>query len=291
MRTFPLHWFGSSGPAEHTTAPTVSKSAAAPKHRLRRMVGLAVAAALAVVPASIAVQNVATPKAEAAVHNNWPVVGPALIRTLNFWQAGGWTATQNGQGTVFQTATGFINGGRRYNDNNRNLTNYIRWFLNDPNRQLTFREYDDSTRPSPNSGRNAGRYVYNVEFGMVFHTLDHYNNFTPLNFGHGTPAGFPRVIHCYQYGPGQNNPTRVTLHNGTSNYYTHEGFADGRMSVTYTISHQQWDRQGYYYQPSYWPARNQGFSFTPDQAFHMNHDPNAICRMWAGNGYNFGYRG
>jgi hypothetical protein len=279
--------------------PRLRKSATAPaspapgvtpgKRRLRRLAGVALAATLAVVPTSVVVQNTAVPKAQAAVDDNHPaVLGPAALAVLNYW-LNRWPTTNSGRNAIYWTGGGYANGGGAFRDNGNQLTNYIRRVTGNTG-QLTFREYDATARNNPNTRRDDRRYVYNPNTGIIFRTMNHYTDFTPINIG--SAARFPRTVYCYRFPQGQRNPTRILLINGRSsvingsrNFGT-PGLAAVGVDVSYQQVTEYWDVQGYYYQPAgSRPGGVHGFSFLAHTALTMSRDANAICRQWGSGQY------
>lgn len=263
------------------TAPAEA-GAVAPK-RTRRLIVLALAATLAALPISAAVQTVGAPKAQAAVDDraSWVYPATAAMTAFNFWRNSvNWPATgfQNNQ---YNTGQGWVNGGGFYNDNDSQLRNWIHRTTGNWGQTLNFREYDGATRANPWTNRGAERYVYNVEYGVIFHTTDHYANFSPLNFGNLPTPWFGQTVHCYEFGPGQANGRRISLYNGRSNpiAYTVNGLPGSGMSVVYHRMEEFWN--GGNYQPAN-GGWDQGFSIPAWPSFMMHQDPNAICRHWTG---------
>ncbi|NKE60702.1 hypothetical protein FXN61_29495 [Lentzea sp. PSKA42] len=270
------------------TAPTEAGTVAS-KPRPRRLIVLALAATLAALPISAAVQTVGAPKAQAAVDDrySWVYPGTAAMVAFNFWQ-NRWPATgpQNAQ---FRPSNGqVINGGGTYNDRDSQLRNWIghvtgNWA------PLHFREYDAAIRPA-GSNRGAGRYVYNVEYGVIFHSADHYANFAPLNFGSLPIPWFNQTVYCYEHPAGQVNNRRIVLHNPRSNpvEFTVAGLPGSGMSVQYHRTWQWWhsDHHTYYVDDR---AHNydDGRSFNAFNAFRMHNRADLICReftpFWNGH--------
>lgn len=262
------------------TAPAEA-GVVAPKRRPRRLIILALAV-LSVLPISVAVQTVDAPRAEAAVDDryNWPNVA-AWSAAFYFWYNNvhwpstgvynqQWTAN-NGQVT---------DGGGRYNDNDWQLRNWL--YARGAQGTLTFREYDEYTRPW-GTNRGPERYVYNQEYDVIFHTSDHYANFTPINFGRLPIPYFAPRVYCYEYGPGQSNPRRIVLQNLRSNpiEFTVRGVPGSGMDVVYRAQYEYWSNNDgrYYAGGSYW---DQGYSIPAWPSFNIHNDPNSICGQFTG---------
>ncbi|WP_157968583.1 hypothetical protein [Streptomyces geranii] len=265
--------------ANAPTSPEIG--AVAPKRRLRRMVGLAVAATLTALPVSVGVQSVTAPKAQAAVNDQYSWITTSAALTLfNYWRNSQQWPSTGTPNSVWDTGSGWANGGGTYNDYDRQLRN---WIGNETGNWGTmhFREYDDATRAWPNTGRGAGRYVYNVEYGIIFHTVDHYTNFTPLNFGRLPTPWFPQTVFCYEHPNGQPNNRRIVLHTGHSSpvAYTVSGLPGSGMSVDYRITEEWWhngDRR--YYVDTKIATQTQGLSFNAYNSLRTHGDASQICR-------------
>lgn len=270
-----------SAPGRGRTSPEIG--AVVPKRRRGRLVALALAAVMAALPISAAVQTVSAPKAEASVDARYAyLTTQAAATAFYFWLNNAhWPAT--GQNTQFNTGQGYVNGGGNYYDNDYQLRAWIQRTVNTQGRSLTFREYDGATRPNPWTNRGTERYVLNVEYGVIFHTDDHYANFTPLNFGSlPVPYFMPRV-YCYENGPGQSNGRRIMLQNLRSNPvdYSVHGLPGSGMDVLYRAQYEYWHSGDgtYYASGGTW---DRGFSIEAWPSYLIHQDPNAICRQWTG---------
>lgn len=268
------------------TAPTEA-GAVAPKRRPRRLIVLALAATLAALPISAAVQTVGAPKAQAAVDGRyaWIYQGTAAMTAFNFWRNGNWPATgpQNAQFNAGNNLV--INGGGTFNDDRNQLRIWLAHMTG--HWGGTFREYDAAPRPR-GAGRGAARFVLNLETGVIFHSDNHYVDFTPLNFGNLRIPYFPSMVHCYEHPAGQENNRRITLHNGGSNpvSYSVDGVPATGMAVRYHLTHEWWhsgDRT--YYVDGNAHNYDTGNSFEAFNAIRMHQDPNEICHAFTGFWY------
>lgn len=265
------------------TAPPEA-GAVAPKQRPRRLIVLALAAIMAALPISAAVQTVGAPKARASVDGRYAYLTTGAAATaFYFWLNNAhWPATgpSNAQ---FNTGQGYVNGGGNYYDNDYQLRAWINQNVNTQGRQLTFREYDGATRPNPWDNRGAERYVYNVEYGVVFHTGNHYADFTPLNFGSMPIPYFADRVYCYEFPAGQPNNRRIVLRNLRSNPvdYSVRGLPGSGMDVLYRGQYEYWHSgdNRYYASGGTW---DRGFSIEAWPSFRIHNDPSSICRQWTG---------
>lgn len=265
-------------------APT---GAVAPKRRPRRLIALALAAALAAVPISAAVQTVGASKAHAAVDDRYAVArSAAAMAAFTFWRdRAHWPAT-GPSNAMHYTGNGVINGGGTYNDRDNQLRNWIGHATNNWG-PLNFREYDAAARRSPSDPRGQMRYVLNVEYGLVFRTDDHYGNFTLLNFGGLGVPRFPDHVFCYANPMGQPNDRRLVLHNLRWQQVDFGGDIPGSgESVEYHRTWQYWDyRDRTYYVDQRANNYTQGMSFPAMNALAIHNNPSAICWAFAGLAY------
>lgn len=269
----------SAAPGRGRTAPT--EAAVASKRRPRRMIVLALAAILAALPISAAVQTVGAPKAQAAVDERYSWVNSAVaMAAFHFWRNNAnWPATgpSNAQ---FNTGNGYVNGGGTYQDRDSQLRNWIGHQTGNWG-PLNFREYDGETRRNPWDNRGQDRYVLNLESGIIFHTGNHYGDFSPLNFGNLPTPWFPQTVYCYEHPTTQPNDRRIVLHNGHSTpvEWTVRGLPGSGMSVDYHRTWEWWhsgDRR--YYVDTNANNYTQGLSFNALHSFRIHRDPGAICR-------------
>ncbi|WP_125592007.1 ribonuclease domain-containing protein [Amycolatopsis balhimycina] len=268
------------------TSPEIGGSAS--KRRPRRMIVLVLAAVLASVPISATVQTVGAGKADAAVDDRYSWVTSTVAMTaFSYWMnTANWPATGS-QNAAFNTGHGYVNGGGAYGDRDGQLAGWL-------SRQTghwgpwDFREYDGEVRQHTWDNRGAQRYVLNLQTGIVFHTEDHYADFTPLNFGNLPTPGFPDHVFCYEHPTGQPNDRRIVLHSGHWNRaeWTVHGLPGSGMEVDYQRDWEWWNsHDGQYYVDTNADNFRQYISFNAQHSLNIHNDPSALCREFTGFWY------
>lgn len=275
-----------SAPGRGRTSPEIG--AVSPKRRRGRLIALALAAVMAAVPISAAIQTVGASKAHAAVDDRYAWVrSAAAVAALTFWRdRAHWPAT-GPQNAMYHTPNGdVINGGGAYGDRDQQLRNWIghetgNWGA------LNFREYDAAPRRNPWDNRGAMRYVLNVEYGLVFRSDDHYGNFTLINFGSLATPWFPDHVFCYEFPAGHANDRRIVLHLAQQSQIEYGGDTPGSaISVSYQRDWEWWHSgHGRYYLDTNAQNFRQGMSFPAQRALWFHNDPSRICQEFTGFGY------
>lgn len=274
-----------AAPGRGRTSPEIG--AVAPKRRRGRLIALALAAVMAAVPISAAIQTVGASKAHAAVDDRYALVrNAAAVAALTFWRDRvNWPATGT-QNAMFNMGNAVINGGAIYRDNDNQLHAWIQGWLNNQG-PLNFREYDAAPRQNPRDNRGAMRYVLNLEYGFVFRTDDHYGNFTLINFGTLPTPYFPDHVFCYEFPYGHVNDRRIVLHGVRQGPVQYGGDTPGSaMSVEYQRTWEWWHSgDGRYYVDTNAANFRRGMTFPAMNAFQIHQIPSAICREFTGFGY------